>query len=169
MELYAPSIVNGFRLLGISASKHRRARLGFTLAEVMISVALVVVIFTGILMGYVQTAYRAEWSGYSLAAQGLAIQQLEQARSAKWDILDTPVVNEFSNLQSVTFGALALPVSGRNYVWATNYATISNLVISASPPVSVYFVRVDTVWPFIWKGVKRYYTNTVADYFAPDR
>ena len=58
---------------------------GFTLAEVVISVALAGIIFSGILTGYVQAAKRAEWAGYNLAAGATAVQQIEQARAAVWD------------------------------------------------------------------------------------
>jgi prepilin-type N-terminal cleavage/methylation domain-containing protein len=141
---------------------------GFTLVEVVMCIAVVTLIFGGIITGYVQTGYRAEWSGYSLAAQALAIQQLEQARAAKWDTLDQPVADEITNIFRVTSTTLDLPISGTNAVWATNYCTVSLIAISTNPAVSVYMVKVDTVWPFLRKGLNQYFTNTVAAYYAPD-
>ncbi len=141
----------------------------FTLVEVLISLALALLIFVGILYTYTQGIYQAQWSGFSLAAQSLAIQQIEQARSAKWDILDTPVVDELTNLPRVSAAVLNLPVAGTNVVWATNYTTVSLVAIATNPVVNVHMVKVDTVWPFIWKGTTRYFTNTVANYYAPDR
>ena len=141
---------------------------GFTLVEVVVCIAIVALIFGGIITGYVQTGYRAEWSGYSLAAQALAIQQLEQARAAKWDTLDQPVADEITNILRVTWATLDLPISGTNAVWATNYCTVSGITISTNPAVSVYMVKVDTVWPFLRKGISYYFTNTVAGYYAPD-
>jgi type II secretory pathway pseudopilin PulG len=58
---------------------------GFTLAEVVTAIGIVAMIFGGMMVAYTQATRRAQWSGYSMAAQGLAIQQLEQARSAQWD------------------------------------------------------------------------------------
>jgi len=142
-----------------------RATAAFTLAEVVMAIAVMGLIFAGILTSYIQSARRAEWSGYSLAAQALALQQLEQARSAKWDILDTPAVNEIANLPSMTWTNLDLPVSGTNYTRATNYITVHTITISSNPPVAVQMVKVDTVWPF--RG--RLFTNTLANYYAPDR
>ena len=132
------------------------------------SIGIATLAFAGIITGYVQSSSRAEWSGYSLAAQALAIQQLEQAKSAKWDVLDTPVVDEIMNIPTLVASQLDLPVSGTNQVWATNYTTISSVVISANPAISVHMVRVDTVWPFRWYSTTRYFTNTLVDYFAPD-
>jgi len=115
--------------------------------------------------GYVQTSYRAEWSGYSLAAQALAIQQLEQARAAVWDGSQCQI----TNLVKKTADILDLPISGTNCVWATNYATVTNISLSGVPvSVCVYMVRVDTVWPFRWRGTLRYFTNSIADYYSPD-
>jgi prepilin-type N-terminal cleavage/methylation domain-containing protein len=146
---------------------HPRA-LGFTLAEVLISLAIAAMVFSGVITAYVQSSYRAEWSGYSLAAQSLAIQQLEQARAANWDVSTIPVRNEITNVPTVTSAILDLPVNGTNIVWATNYTTISSIAITNTVGASVYMVRVDTAWPFNWAGKRRYYTNTVADIFAPD-
>ena len=153
---------------------------GFTLAEVVITVAISALLFGGIITAYIQSAYKAEWSGYSLAAQALAIQQLEQARAAKWDTQDTPVVTEITNLNLISWGysagvwsgystnVLDLPVSGTNVVMVTNYTKVSPITISAVPLVTVYMVRVDTVWPFIRSGRTVFFTNTVASYYAPD-
>jgi type II secretory pathway pseudopilin PulG len=143
--------------------------LGFTLAEVVVSIAIVAGTFLGIIGGYIQSSTRAEWSGYSLAAQALAIQQLEQARSAKWDVLDTPVVNEITNISLVTAAPFDLPVSSTNFIWATNYSTLTSILVATNPVVSVYMVKVQTVWPFPYRGKTIYFTNTVAGYFAPDR
>jgi Tfp pilus assembly protein PilV len=143
--------------------------LGFTLAEVVICVFVAALVFAGMIACYVQGAYRAEWSGYSLAAQALAIQQLEQAKSAVWDNQAFPPKNEITNIVLVTAAVLDVPIAGTNAVWATNYATWSQITgISASSSASVYMVKVDTVWPFIWKGQIRYFTNSIANYYGPD-
>jgi len=136
----------------------------FTLAEVVVCVAIVALLFGGIVTGYIQGAYRAEWAGYNLAAQALAMQQIEQAKSAKWD----NNVNEFTNLLTLTWATLDLPINGTNMVYATNYVTVTPNQISSTPDVFVQMVKVDTVWPYIRKGITLYYTNTVADYYAKD-
>jgi len=141
----------------------------FTLVEVVISVAIVALLFNGILTAYIQSSLRTEWSGYSLAAQAQAVQSLEQAKAAVWDVLQTPIVNQLTNVPTVFAATLDLPISGTNVVWVTNYVTITNVSISSTPPiVTVYLVRVDTVWPFYWNGVGKLYTNTIACYYAPE-
>jgi type II secretory pathway pseudopilin PulG len=153
---------------------------GFTLAEVVITVAVTALLFGGIITGYVQSAYKAEWTGYSLAAQALAIQQLEQARAAKWDTQDTPIVTEITNLNLISWGysggvwsgystnILDLPVAGTNTVVATNYTKVFPITVSAVPLVTIYMVKVDTVWPFMRSGQRVFFTNTIAAYYAPD-
>jgi type II secretory pathway pseudopilin PulG len=148
--------------------KYPRITCAFTLAEVLISLGIAAIVFAGLITAYIQSSYRAEWSGYSLAAQSLAIQQLEQARAADWDINTIPAKNEITNVPPVTSAILDLPVSGTNVIWATNYTTITSIPITNTVGASVYMVRVDTAWPFIWGGKRHYYTNTVADLFAPD-
>lgn len=152
----------------------------FTLAEVVIAIAIVATVFGGIILGYTQAARRAQWSGYSLAAQALAIQQLEQARSAVYDPSVTPVKNEITNLNlngwtyaggvwsGYSWTNLDLPTSGSNYVRATNYVTVSMIWITTNPPVTIQMVQVNTVWPFTWGANTRLFTNTLASYYAPD-
>ncbi len=139
-----------------------------TLVEVMIAMAMIVMVFCGIIGLYVHTSYKAEWSGYSLAAQALAIQQLEQAKSAVWDPRAFPPKNEITNLTKVTAAVLDLPISGTNITWATNRATVTEITTCTTPLVTTYLVRVDTVWPFRWRNRVNYYTNTLATYLAPD-
>lgn len=166
---------NGIKKVGSAAKRSRVA--GFTLAEVTMSLLIAGLAFGGILTGYVQSARRAEWSGYSLAAQAYGIQQLEQARSAVWDVSSLTNVNQITNLNMIGWafssGAwrgyswtnIDIPYSGSNFIRATNYVTVSNVTISATPPVSVHSVRVDTVWRHNNKNV----TNSMVNYYAPDQ
>src|SRR5215831_12000479 len=54
--------------------RSRRGVRAFTLAEVVMCIAIVALMFGGIIAAYIQGAYRAEWAGYNLAAQSLAMQ-----------------------------------------------------------------------------------------------
>ena len=143
----------------------RKAIAAFTLAEVVVCMAIVALMFGGIITGYMQGAYRAEWAGYNMAAQSLAMQQIEQAKTAVWDDQH----NEFTNLLTCTWAILDLPINGTNKVYATNYVTVTTNQVSSSPDIFVQMVKVDTVWPYIRKGLTQYYTNTLADYYAPDQ
>lgn len=153
----------------------------FTLMEVVISIVIAAVVFAGIITAYIQTTQRAEWTGYSLAAQALAIQQLEQARSAVWD--PSLGKNEVTNLNLVGFtynnstkvgrgyswSTLDVPIAGGNFTYATNFVTITMLTnVTGAPGVFLQFVRVDTVWPFTAGGQKKFFTNSIGTYLAPD-
>lgn len=138
---------------------------GFTLTEVVMAIALVALLTGGIISAYVQTTRRAEWAGYSLAAQALSLRQLEQARAARWDTQSSPPVDETVDIPSMSVDILDLPVVGDQPVWATNHFSLHTLALSSNPVVAVKVLRVDTVWPF--QG--RAYTNTTVTYRAPDR
>ena len=134
---------------------------GFTLAEVVISTAIAGLTIGGIVYGYIFAARQAEWTGYSLAAQSLAIQRIEQTRAAVWNPYVYPVVDF---LQTSNFPArievLDIPRSGTNLVYATNVTTIAN--VSLAPPLRL--VRVDCSWKFMDHGS---FTNTIITYRSP--
>ena len=114
---------------------------GFTLAEVVVAIAIATLSFGGVIYGYVLTADRAEWSAYSLAAQSLAMQGVEQARAAKWDPKAWPPVDELGLTNYAEVDTLDVPVSGVP-VLATNYISVS--LVSQSPPLRQ--LRADCVW-----------------------
>src|SRR5208283_302204 len=120
---------------------------GFTLAEVVICLAIIVLVIGSVISAYIGTCFRAQWSGYNFAAQSLAMQELELARTAKWDLNDTPPVDQITNLNLIgwstnasgawsgyTTNTLDLPVVGTNVIWATNYTTVSLVTLSTTPP-----------------------------------
>lgn len=141
----------------------RSSRKAFTLAEVVIASAVGALTIGSVIYGYVISARRAEWSGYSLAANSLAMQGVEMARACKWDLLAAVPVDQLvsSNFPTRT-NILDIPVSGTNVVWSTNFTTIKT--VSTAPPLKM--IRVDCVWKFQSKGP---YTNTIVTYRAPDQ
>jgi len=139
-----------------------RSTAAFTLAEVTMSAAIAAMTIAGIAYGYTQSTKRAEWSGYSLAAQAIAVQRMEQTRACRWDPnvgVDQLVSSNFP-VQTVV---LDLPVIGTNAAYATNITTISS--ISTNPPL-LRMIRVDCTWTFPTTG--RVFTNTIATYRSPD-
>ncbi|PYM10467.1 MAG: hypothetical protein DME18_16220 [Verrucomicrobia bacterium] len=141
-----------------------RLQAAFTLVEVVISMTITVMALAGIIMGYILATRQAEWSAYSLAAQSLATQRIEQTRATKWDPRATPPVDELvaTNFPTISTNILDMPVSGTNIAYATNFSTITD-VSSGGYPMKM--IRVDCVWSFR----QRVYTNTVATYRAPDQ
>ena len=113
----------------------RRLAAGFTLAEVAIAMGVVAMVMGGMILAYTQAARRAQWTGFSLAAQSLAIQQLEQARSAIWDPADyfgaTYGKNEITNFGTFANWHKSLDTStSSTYEQWTGYTnTILNLPV----------------------------------------
>jgi len=159
-----------------------RETAGFTLVEVVISTAIVALLFGGVLTAYIQAGKRIEWTGYSLAAQSLAVEVVEQAKSATWDPAQTPPVNNLTNLNlqgasynatTLTYtgyktGILDVPYSDTNSVLATLYVTVQMFNVGGNTNVQAQFLRVDTVWPYTSRGPVIYFTNTVCTIVAPD-
>lgn len=176
-------------LKAISFLRFRSSRLqaGYSLIEVVIAAAIIVLVYGTIINCYIQSGLRAQWTGYSLAAQSLALQQIEQARSAMWDpSLGSGAINQITqlNLSMRTFtststsqtwsgyttGILDVPYATTNFITVTNYVQIQliNLNNDINPPIPVHIVRVDTVWPFYYRRGTNYFTNTSATMIAPD-
>ena len=104
----------------------------------------------------------ADWQAHSVAAQSLAMQRIEQARSAKWDRSAFPPVDQLAGSNfPVSANALDLPVAGTNISFATNFTLIAD--VSSNPPLRS--IQVDCAWRF--RG--RLFTNTVVTYRAPDQ
>jgi len=147
----------------VLATIGRRGEQAFTLAEVVIASGIAALSLGSVIYGYVMSAQRAEWSAYSLAAQSLAMQKMEQFRAAKWDPNGFPPVDQLvaSNFPT-EINILDIPISGSNVVFATNFATITQP--STNPPVKM--IRVFCVWN--WRG-QRNFTNSISTYRAPDQ
>jgi len=160
-----------------------RKKGAFTLVEVVISMAIVALVFAGIINAYIQTGLRLEWTGYSLAAQSLALETIEQARSTLWDPTQYPPVNEIYSLNLMgtatnattatwtgyAYNTLDVPVpTGGTPVLATNYVSVQMSYVSTNVNVQMEIVTVQTVWPFIRYGNNVYFTNTIATIITPD-
>jgi len=146
-----------------AAAGRRMARRcgGFTLEEVVVSMAISAITIGGVATGYVTTAKRAEWSTYAAAAQSAALQQVEQVRAAKWDPLALPATDELvaANFPVATV-KLDLPGASGTVAYVTNRVTITSL--SVNPPLKL--IRVDSTWSFLTRGP---FTNSVTTYRSP--
>lgn len=140
---------------------HRNAS-AFTLTEVVISLAILVMVFHGILKGYTMACQRSEWSAHSLAAQSLAMQQMEAMRAAKWDPQAWPVVDEAGLTNYRNADILDVPVSSKIPYYATNVVAVTTVTVN--PPLRQ--IRADCIWEFKPRGL---FTNTVITLRAPDQ
>jgi prepilin-type N-terminal cleavage/methylation domain-containing protein len=131
---------------------------GFTLAEVVMSMAIGGLLFAGVLKGYVMITDHAEWSSYSLAAQSLAMQGVEQARSAKWDPNAYPSIDQLGVTNYQVVEQLDVPIAGTP-VLATNYISISTVM--TAPPLRQ--LTTYCVWMLPSRGIttRGPFTNTV--------
>ena len=135
------------------------------MVEVIVSVAIATLMFSGVIYGYALVTDRAEWSAYSLAAQSLAMQGVEQARAAKWDPKAWPAVDELGVTNFTTTETLDVPVSGLP-VYATNYVSVSS--VSVDPPIRQ--LRCECVWRLAsGKRSRGPFTNSVVTLRTADQ
>jgi prepilin-type N-terminal cleavage/methylation domain-containing protein len=161
--------------------RHARSA-GMTLIEVVVSTAIMAVVFGGVISGYIQSGLRVQWSGYSMAAQSMATEVMEQAKSGIWDPTQATPINSLTNLNLLSpsyntatktytgysTGILDVPYSGTNFTLATNYVSVQMVYLSGFTNVQMQSIRVDTVWPFAIRAQNLYFTNTVCTLMAPD-
>ena len=69
-----------------------------------------------------------------------------------------------TNIPSVSTNILDLPYSGTNRSYATNFCTISTLIIQTNVGTQIHMIRVDTTWS--WKG--KIFTNSIQSYRSPN-
>lgn len=152
--------------LGFGRIVSARGGAGFTLTEVVVAVAVIALTFAGVIYGYIQTADRAAWSSYSLAAQSLAMQGIEQARAAKWDSQAWPVVDDLGVTNFMQVEQLDVPVVGQP-ILATNYVSVTT--VSLDPPLRQ--LRADCVWMLKGRtaGIAGPFTNTAITLRAADQ
>jgi len=142
--------------------RNKRESSAFTLIEVAVALAISVLVMAGMFQGYAMASRRAQFSDFQLAANSMAMQQMESIVAATWVISGTSVTNIFSpTLTNTQVSALGVPSSGTNLVFATNYATVQQ--ISTNPPYVM--VQVSCVWNFMGMGV---FTNTVSVLRGPN-
>jgi len=135
----------------------RRPKAGFTLAEVLVAIAILAIVMAGLIYGYVQTTYQAGWSSVSLVAQSLALESVERARAAKWDVytLGGGANDELppGTYTNVFTNAVFVPLTGQT-MSVTN--TLQITAVSTYPPVRQ--IRADCAWQF---SPGHWFTNTV--------
>ncbi|HLX71040.1 MAG TPA: type II secretion system protein [Verrucomicrobiae bacterium] len=153
----------------IELSDKRKRGAAFTLAEVVVSVAILASVMAGLIYGYIQINYRAQLSSMSLAAQSLAAQSVEQARAAKWDVhSQTPGTGPGSsdelpptNYVQIFTNSIVVPATGKG-VSVTNYVSVTDAY--TNPPIRG--IRSDCVWRAPFSG--KWFTNTVITYRISD-
>jgi prepilin-type N-terminal cleavage/methylation domain-containing protein len=150
----------------------RKSAGAFTLIEIVISLAILGTVLSGLIYGYVQANRTAEWTSMSIAAQSYASQGAEEARAADWRPRDYPVTSGAGTMDELTNGTMftnisfmdiptkGTPNSTNFQFWVTNFVSITNL--SINPPLRE--IRSYAVWTFPKGASYISYTNwTILD------
>ena len=141
----------------------RKSAQGFTLEEVVLAMAVAALCLSGIVTGYRFSLWRSEWCALSLAAQAAAHARLEQTRSAKWDPLAYPPVDQLVDTNfPVISRALDSPILGTNVTTATVRTSIS--LVGTNPLLKN--IEVECRWFARDRGP---FTNTLTTWRSPDQ
>lgn len=134
---------------------------GMTLVEVATALALAGLAIGGIISGYNFCTQSSQKSAQMLTASAMAMQRMEETRSATWDTAAYPPV-DFLFETNFPSRSVILDVSGDGKVTlpATVYTRISQ--IATNPPLKR--IRVDCVWQY---NGKQWLTNTIETCRAP--
>jgi len=136
---------------------------GMTLIEVVIALVIAAMTVGGVISGYIYCTTASVKAELAQAANARAMERIEQARSAQWDVSSWPVVDQ---LVSSNFPdqVVSLDMAGTNSGGTT--ATIQTTIaqISAAPPLRK--VHVDCIWRFNGGPLV---TNSVETCRAPDQ
>ncbi len=149
-------------------------RLGFTLAEVMISFTVFGLVIGGLIYGYVQINRMVAFSSMSLAAQSYASQGLEESKSRQYISVRWPNTNADAQDPDWTLlGVTNYPPQtntmdvlwGGGAVYITNFVSVVDVQTNLSLPLRQ--IRSDAVWTFPLDGIL--YTNTAITLRAPNQ
>jgi hypothetical protein len=148
-----------------TTGSQRSTDAAFALTEALFAILLAAILLAATILGYMQSARRAEWSAYYLNAQGLVMKRLEQTRAARWDTQAYPNLAEHNQFVATNFldvvEILDTPVSGGTNLSVTVKTTITD--VSLVPPLRQ--ISIECVWPFM----NKLFTNRIISYRAPDQ
>jgi prepilin-type N-terminal cleavage/methylation domain-containing protein len=144
-----------------STASHRSAGPpAFTLIEVAVAAAIAAILLAGMFQGYNIASRRAQYSACSLAANTMAVRQMELCIAPPW-YPTTGVTNLLAQRGTYTTN-LCLPTSQSNGVTCT--ITYSVTPTSANPPYAM--IDVKCAWTLPDYGGT--FTNEVAVLRAPN-
>jgi prepilin-type N-terminal cleavage/methylation domain-containing protein len=150
-------------MLFFPSSRPIRQEHGFTLEEVIISIAITGISISATVSGYYYSSLRIEWSAHSMAAQSQVLRRMEQVQAAQWNPSANSPVDELTNTNFPTvIGPLELPVVATNTVSSTLVTSIQS--ISSNPPLKM--IKVECSWEFLNGNT---YTNSLVSLRNPDQ
>jgi prepilin-type N-terminal cleavage/methylation domain-containing protein len=135
----------------------------FTLMEVVIALAIFGMSLGGILTLYIRSAQRADWSGYSVSAQMMALGGIEQCRAAKYDPHGSPPIDA---LVSTNFPPRVDILDPGTVNGINSYGTNTTTIVTISTNPALKLVRVNCTWSYPGRGV---FTNSVSTYRAANQ
>jgi len=141
----------------------RQSQAAMTLVEVIIALAIAGMTVAGVVSGYIYCTASSVKAELAQAANARAVERIEQARSAQWDVSSWPVVDM---LVSSNFPdeVVSLDMAGTNSGGTSAIIQTSIAQISTSPQLRR--IHVDCIWHFQGGAP---FTNSIETCRAPDQ
>ena len=143
---------------------NRNPNAGYSLIEVVVCIAVLAVVMSGLFYGYVQANWSALYSAMSLSAQAYASEGSEQARAADWRPRDYPPATGYGTMDELPSGSTITNIDSLDIPGSTSTThqfNVTNIVTittaSANPPLRQ--IRSDCIWKYPREN--KFYTNTV--------
>jgi len=140
----------------------RKASAAFTLVEVVMAMAILALVMAGMIYCYVESNKRAAWSAMSLVAQASAVEAVEQARAAQWDVHVTST-DQLPPTNYVTTNVMLIPATGVSLVFTNSVSIINLLTNAGAPPLRQ--ILATCAWQYTNTGT--WFSNTVVTWRAP--
>ena len=134
-----------------------------TLIEVVVALAITAMTVGGVISGYIYCTSASVKAELEQAANARAMERIEQARSAQWDVSSWPVVDQLV-ATNFTDEIVSLDMSGTNSVGTAAIIRTTIAKISDAPPLRK--IHVDCIWRFEGGDL---ITNSVETCRAPDQ
>jgi hypothetical protein len=132
------------------------------LVELLVALGIALAALGTITYGYIQAYRMTDLSTLDAAAQRLAVERLEQVRSAEWKLYSGGG-NQLTNFHGTISAPLDLPLLTSTPITATLITEVQTVGLTNDPPLQR--IRVQCVWTNL-DGQFR--TNEVATLRGPD-
>jgi prepilin-type N-terminal cleavage/methylation domain-containing protein len=139
-----------------------RGQAGMTLVEVVVALAVTGLAVAGIVNGYRYCTNSAQKASMAQAANALAMERIEETRSAKWDTSSWPTVDQLV-ATNFPIKSVILDRAGSGVLTASATIRTEISTVSTKPPLKR--IRVDCVWQYNGFPI----TNSIETLRAPDQ
>ena len=138
-----------------------RPALAFTLIELLVAMGIAFTVLSTLAFGFIQAYRISDSTMLQGAAQRLAVERLEQVRTAEWEYYGSATTNQLQEFVGSIPVPLRVPSVSTNEIMARVITSVTS--VNADPALQ----RIDVVC--LWTNLDGHlYSNAVSTLRAPD-